>query len=222
MKPVDLPALSDLLDRLMPSSLRTLVRVLTEFLQLAVGALGASRQPKGLYEVLDYKASLDVLDAKGRTAVYQKRERVRFLRDQVTSFPDFGWGTGETFASHRVRPGRIVERRPVGPRHRSLVVLAEPQNRGDELTFEVRRLIRKGITGKRNWLEAEVNQPMGRLALCVTLPASRRVRGARLLRHREAAETAVAVRTDAQGKQQLSVRVVKPQLGELYTLEWGW
>src|SRR5437870_8169874 len=63
-------------------------------------------QDPGLYEVKDYRGVLDVLDARGRRTIYSKKERIRFLRDNVGSFYDYGWGTGQPFASHRVRPGR--------------------------------------------------------------------------------------------------------------------
>lgn len=174
------------------------------------------------FEVQDYKASIEILDAKGRRAVYRKRRRLRFLRNHVTSFFDYGWGTGETFASHRVRPGRVVERRKIGLRYRSLVVLPQPQNRGDEMTLEVRRLFKNAYTEHPAWLEAEIGQKTDRLELAVTLPKHKSFKTARLLSRGRLVRTPLTIRPTSGVGERLVVRVRKPRVGELYTLEWDW
>ena len=191
----------------------------SKYIDQLVNRLGGNQDA---YEVLDYKASLEVLDVKGTRAVYTKRERIRFIRDHIACFYDYGWGTGDAFASHRVSPGRVIERRQVGPRYRSLVVLPEPQNKGDEMMLEVRRLVREGLIDKRNWLEAEVNHTMQHLKLSVTLPASRKVLAARFIKRREQQESPLAIRCSANNRQHLVANVVKPPKGDLYTLEWDW
>src|SRR5437016_1153921 len=71
-------------------------------------------QSQPLYEVLDYNASVQLLDTQGRDAHYVRRERVRFLRDHVTGWYDYGWGSGIPFADYEFSPGRIVDRRLIG------------------------------------------------------------------------------------------------------------
>ncbi len=90
------------------------------------------------------------------------------------------------------------------------------------MTFEVRRLIKNGLSGTPNWLEAEILEETRRLELCVTLPSSRKVRSARLVQHKRQTESAVVSRTTMKGKQCLRTAVLKPPVGELYTLEWVW
>lgn len=58
---------------------------------------------EGLYEILDYELTLELLDPQGETAVFKKRQHVKFLQNNVIAFEDYAWGDGEIFAdySHR-------------------------------------------------------------------------------------------------------------------------
>lgn len=174
------------------------------------------------FEILDMKMALDVVDRRGRKAIYTKRERIRFLRDNIISIYDYGWGTGNTYASHRVKPGHVAERRQVGSRYRSLIILPEPQNRGDEMTFMVRRLWKGSLKGRPNWLEAEVHHKMKHLALSVTLPRGRRIQSSRLFDRKGPVKPDPKVNVTAQGRQRVQARIAKPIVGNCYTLEWDW
>jgi hypothetical protein len=50
---------------------------------------------QGLYEVLAYDAVLELVDPKGRQAMFKKRLRVKFLQDNIIAFQDYTWGEGE-------------------------------------------------------------------------------------------------------------------------------
>ncbi len=177
---------------------------------------------RDLYEVKDYRSALDVLDARGMRTIYSKKERIRFLRDNVGSFYDYGWGMGQPFASHRVHPGRIAERRKIGSRYRSLIVFPEPQRRGDEMTLSVHRLMRNAVTGDDGWLEMEVYHKTRRVHLRVTVPRTRTVRAARLVDARRGTTQSVGVRRVADGRQQFQWSTSSPQVGDRYTLAWDW
>lgn len=43
---------------------------------------------QGVYEVLEHKMSLELCDPKGRKAVVHKRQRVRFLQDNLIAYQD--------------------------------------------------------------------------------------------------------------------------------------
>lgn len=223
-KPSRLSHLGKLLDWLLPSSLQDVFRASTELLHLASAALRHLKRPAGLYEVLDYQARLELLDPRGCSAIYEKRERVRFLKDCGTGFYDYGWGDGEAFASHRVRPGRIVERRQLGPRYRSLIALPSPKKKGEIFSFVVRRRFERGFMQPEQWwLDAELYHRVERLSLAVVFPASRLARRAWVVTHPGHTRTAVSVksrRTD--GRQEVRYRAPKPRQGERYTLQWEW
>jgi hypothetical protein len=46
---------------------------------------------EGVYEVLDYEATLELLNMKGTQAAFQKRLRVRYLQDNIIAFQDSAW-----------------------------------------------------------------------------------------------------------------------------------
>jgi len=46
------------------------------------------RSYRGLYEVLDYEATLELEDQRGRRATFKKREKVRYLQDNVIAYQD--------------------------------------------------------------------------------------------------------------------------------------
>lgn len=183
-----------------------------------------SGQNEDLYEVLQYDASVELLDTEGRLAVYEKRERVRFLRDGVEAFPDFGWGTGIAFATHDVEPGSLVDRRLTGTRLRSVVQLPRPYQKGEELTFAIDRTVKSGfISPQECWLDADVyHRVRGRLSLKATLPPGRPVKRAWLIRLHEAGGRRLRVERLADGRQCISHTVRHPELNQRYTLFWEW
>ena len=53
---------------------------------------------RGMYEILDYDSTLEIMDSQGLTAVLRRREVIRFLQDNVVAIHDHAWGDGEIFA----------------------------------------------------------------------------------------------------------------------------
>ena len=51
-----------------------------------------------LYEILDYESTLELCDTKGATARFQKRQRVKFLQNNIIAFEDYVWGDGDVLA----------------------------------------------------------------------------------------------------------------------------
>jgi hypothetical protein len=43
---------------------------------------------EGMYEVLDYEIRLELADTKGEKAILYKRERVRFLQNNILAYQD--------------------------------------------------------------------------------------------------------------------------------------
>jgi hypothetical protein len=53
------------------------------------------RSYRGLYEVLEYEATLELEDQGGKRATFKKREKVRYLQDNIIAYQDQAWGDGE-------------------------------------------------------------------------------------------------------------------------------
>ncbi len=48
----------------------------------------------GMYEVLDYESALELLDVHGRRARFSKREKVRYLQNNIIAYQDQTGGDG--------------------------------------------------------------------------------------------------------------------------------
>src|SRR5262249_13288516 len=104
-----------------------LIGHLWEFLQSQFSIGG----PRGMYEVLEQQCCLEILDREGKEAVYFKRQRVRFLQNNIIAFQDQAWGDGNIFADYKCSPGVPVDRYREGYRYRILISLRQTKNRGD-------------------------------------------------------------------------------------------
>src|SRR5689334_11911493 len=70
------------------------VSVLVDLIQ-SIQAYIKPAEPEGLCEFLEYELKLELIDIQGRYARLTKRERVKFLQDNVIAFQDFAWGDGD-------------------------------------------------------------------------------------------------------------------------------
>ena len=99
----------------------------------------------GIYEILEYESTLELLDSKGQTAIFSKRLRVKFLQDHVIAFQDHAWGDGDNLGHYTCSPGVIVDRYRDGDRWNILISLRETKNTGDVQEFYIRRAIKRGF-----------------------------------------------------------------------------
>jgi len=58
-----------------------------------------------LPEVLEYESTLELKDRGGKRAIFKKREKVRYLQDNVIAYQDQAWGNGEILIDYRCSPG---------------------------------------------------------------------------------------------------------------------
>jgi len=59
------------------------------------------RSYRGMYEVLEYESTLELKDRGGKRATFKKREKVRYLQDNVIAYQDQAWGDGEILVNYR-------------------------------------------------------------------------------------------------------------------------
>jgi hypothetical protein len=89
------------------------------------------RSHRGLYEVLDYESTLELKDCEGKTATFRKREKVRYLQDNVIAYQDQAWGDGEILLNYRCTPGTPVDRYRSGYKTTILISRREVKDKGD-------------------------------------------------------------------------------------------
>lgn len=181
--------------------------------------------PLGSYEVLAYESRLELKDAKGKKAIFYKREHVRFLQNNVIAFQDLVWGDGDIFVDYKCSPGVAVDRYREGHRYRVLISLRETKNQGDEEEFLIQRTIRDGFVKNVESFQTEVNHPTRTLTVSVVFPRARLPQRVSLTQQNMAHTVELGPENRLKlpdGRTQFSWKTSAPQLYEAYILRWEW
>lgn len=204
--------------------LAVLLRSLIEVSDL-VSQLASRFTYRGMYEILNYDSTLEILDAKGKRAKLSRREVIRFLQDNVVAIHDHAWGNGDLFVDYQCRPGVPVDFYEDGSKHNVLISLRETKNRGDELDLRIERGIKNGLLHTPWWLETEVDHPMKHLKLSIVFPRDRHCKKATVTRRSTGWTVTLGeehFKFLQDGRQQLIWETKHPKLHDLYTIKWIW
>ena len=183
------------------------------------------RRYRGVYEILDYDATLEIIDSQGKEAVLIRREMIRFLQDNVVAIHDHAWGDGQPFVKYQCQPGVPVDCYEDGSKHNILISLRETKNRGDVIELWIERVIRDGLLQKQEWFETEIDHLMKNLRLSIIFPKERPSRRATLSRRSTGQTTLLPHRHFAllpDGRQKLTWKTSNPRLHDRYTIKWVW
>jgi hypothetical protein len=179
----------------------------------------------GMYEILEYDATLEIRDPRGQEARLVRHEVIRVLQDNVVAIHDHAWGDGEIFAEYNCQPGIPVDFYEDGSKHNVLISLRETKNRGDVIDFWIERVIRDGLRQRDEWFETEIDHRMKYLKLSIIFPRGRRCQRA-ILTRRSTNQTIVLegrhFSTLSDGRQQLTWETSHPKLHDIYTIKWRW
>jgi hypothetical protein len=178
-----------------------------------------------MYEVLAYEARLELKDAKGKKAIFHKRQQVRFLQDHIIAFQDQAWGDGDIFADYKCSPGVPVDRYREGHRWQVLISLRGSKNRGDVEVFHIRREIRDGFVQDTEDFQTEINHTTRHLSVSVVFPRSRSPKRVTLIEQNSGKSQVLGPPhrlTLPDGRQQVIWRTGKPRLYEAYIMRWQW
>lgn len=183
------------------------------------------RTPEGMYEILEYDSVLEILDPEGETAIFKKRQEIKFLQDHIIAFQDYAWGDGEVLADYQCSPGVVVDRYQEGDRWNILISLRETKNRGDIEEFNITRTDKDCFTKDNEWHQAEIRHPTQHLSLSIIFPARRRCRRAVLTqrsRHRSVVLDNKHFSELPDGRQVLRWETKGIKHFEIYTIKWRW
>ncbi|MFC1976415.1 hypothetical protein ACFLXQ_08445 [Chloroflexota bacterium] len=180
---------------------------------------------EGIYEILDYDSTLELMDAKGKTAIFKKRQKVKFIQNYILAFEDYAWGDGEIFADYKCSPGIETDRYQEGDRWNILISLRETKNSGDTEDFYIERTAKHGFTKAEESFQSEIRHRTKRLKMSVIFPKTRRCQRAVLL-HRSRHQTRVLgpeYFTDLpDGRQMVTWETEKVKRFEVYSIKWRW
>lgn len=185
----------------------------------------AQGSDKGMYEILDYDTTLELLDSRGRSAVIYKRQKVRFLQDHTLVFQDYAWGEGEIFADYKCAPGVVVDRYQAGDRWNILISLRAVKSKGDVEDFYIERTVKDGFIHDDEWFQVEIRHSTNHLRLAVVFPQKRHCRRALLWQRSSNRTTELgndAIVDLPDGRQLVSWEATKITPLDVFTIRWQW
>lgn len=180
---------------------------------------------EGMYQVLDYEARLELMDAKGDKAILYKQERVRFLQNNILAYQDQAWGDGQIFADYQCSPGVMVDRYREGHKYRILISLRQTKNRDDLEEFHIQRTIRNGFRKKTEDFQIEIDHPTRQFAISVIFPRQRTPHLVSLIEKNTTRYLPLQAENRhllPDGREQWVWRTDKARLYEAYILRWEW
>ena len=126
-----------------------------------------------MYEVLEYESTLELVDRKGEKAIFKKRQKVRYLQDNIIAYMDQAWGDGQFLADYRCSPGAAVDQYRFGHKTYILISLREVKHRGDADEFYIERMIKNGFLRQQEQWETDINHPTRKVAIRLVFPKGR-------------------------------------------------
>lgn len=179
----------------------------------------------GLYEVLEYESTLELLDKSGKKAKFQKREKIRYQQNNIIAYQDQAWGDGEILADYRCSPGVPVDQHRPGQKTYVLISLREVKNRDDIDEFNIEWGIKNGFSRKNEQWETDVMHPTKQLKIQIIFPKSRVPIRTMLIENNRQKTRKLGADYQYQlpdGRYMISWEKFKPRLHEKYIIAWSW
>lgn len=178
-----------------------------------------------MYEVLEYDSILELHDIKGEKATYKKRQKVRFLQDNIIAFEDQAWGDGKILIDYKCSPGSPVDRYRLDYKTFILISLRSEKSRGDIEEFNIEWGIRQGFLRKREHWSTQIRKPIRSLKSSIIFPKNRPPMKTAVIETNHGRRMSLDESNRKQlpdGRWQVTWEKKNPRLSETYLLEWEW
>ena len=162
---------------------------------------------------------------KGKRASFRKREKVRYLQDNIIAYQDQAWGDGEILLRYRCSPGKAVDRYRLGQKTHILISLKEVKNKEDIDEFNIQWGIQDGFRASEEQWETEISHPTDHLRITLIFPKARPPNRVVLIEGDQPTQPGSrwqSLRTLPNGRWQLVWETKNPKLHERYILKWRW
>ena len=143
--------------------------IFLDMLKLA-GSMLSGTPSQGMYEVLEYELTMELLDSRGERARFSKCQKVRYLQDNIIAYQDQAWGDGDILLNYRCSPGVPVARYRPGQKTYILISFREVKHRGDVDEFHIQWQMRKCFPRKQEQWETEISHLTRRLVMLLIFP----------------------------------------------------
>lgn len=180
---------------------------------------------EGTYEVLDYGIRLELKDLEGKHALVHKREKVKYLQNNIIAFQDQAWGDGKILQNYQCIPGVPVDKYRLGYKTFILISLREVKNQGEMDEFNIHWGISNGYLPPTGFWGTDVDHRTSTVKVDVIFPKGWPPVKASVLEKNLQRVTAISKDRIAylpDGRCQLSWEQPKPRRYEQYILRWEW
>lgn len=180
---------------------------------------------EGMYEVLEYETTLELKDKHGERAQFYKRQKVRYLQNNIIAYQDQAWGDGEILLDYRCSPGVEVDRYRPGHKTFILISLRETKQKGDTDEFHIEWGIQSGFVRSEEEWGTEISHSTKYLKVQLIFPKSRPPLQSWLVEYRSRRKfrlDQIAQRQLPDGRWLVQWETKKPRLHEQYILQWEW
>lgn len=179
----------------------------------------------GMYEVLDYESTLEILDPRGMVAKFQKKERVRFLQDNVIAIQDQLWGVRKNIYDYKCSPGIPVDFYASDHKTSVVISLRNIYSSKDELDLNMQWYLKGDSLGKAGNWGTHISQFTRKITLNIRFPAQRQptrisIQESNKKRITELGKKSLIQLPDRQW--QISWEKKNPVMFETYTMKWEW
>ncbi|MCA9875416.1 MAG: hypothetical protein KC441_17215 [Anaerolineales bacterium] len=180
---------------------------------------------EGLYEVLEHEVTLELLDGQGQRARIYKRQKVRYLQNNIIAYQDQAWGDGQILVNYQCSPGLEADRYEAGHKTYLLISLREVKERGDIDEFQIQWEQHQGYHRTIEEWGSEIGHRTKWLKLKVIFPKTRppqKVYLAEYMTRRTKPLAPEGVQKLPDGRWAATWETHKPRLYEQYSLRWEW
>jgi len=182
-------------------------------------------KPQGLYEVINYETTLEIHDRQGKKATVNKRQKVRYLQNNIIAYQDQAWGDGEILIDYKCAPGVPVDQYRLDYKTILLISLREEKNKDDMDDFHIIWTMKNGfLKNTESWATA-IQHNTNQVTVNVIFPSSRPPFQVTLIESKSRKTKVLADNTKKQlpdGRWQITWKRFKPKVYEEYLLEWKW
>lgn len=179
----------------------------------------------GLYEVLEYESTLELKNSSGSRATFSKRQKVRYLQDNIIAYQDQAWGDGQILLGYRCTPGVAVDRYPLGHKTMVLISLREMKSKNSIDEFHIVWGINNGFLQTEEQWETEISHPTRRVKINILFPKSRGPEKITVIESGQQRSSPLpndSIRRLPDGHWLASWEIVAPRIHERYVLKWTW
>ena len=179
---------------------------------------------EGMYEVLEYETTVELKNKLGNKATLTKRQKVKYLQNNIIAYQDHGWGDGDILLDYKCSPGIEADR--YRPAHKTyiLISLREEKQKGDTDEFHIEWGMKDGFLRNTEQWGTEISHRTKNLKTQIIFPKSRPPIQAWAIEKLTNKKFLLDQNTTQlpDGRWLVQWEVSKPRLHENYIIKWEW